>query len=249
VSDIRKTLILTFFFLFFFSLISNVYATLIPGCVDILRPGIYYLTQDIINSIDDVCIDIQADNVILDCQGHLIDGVGAPASIGILVHGLHITIMNCYLNDWYEGIYVVNSFSNSIINIHGDTVGAMVHLEASNDNTISNVEGGVHLQFSNHNTISDVSGGNPSVYLEASDDNTISNVEGGVHLEASNDNTISDVSGGNPSVYLEASNDNTISNVQAEGCWRGIDMRSSNNNEISPSKQKLLLLLNMLLNI
>jgi len=112
VRNIRKTLISIAFFLFFFSLISNVYAAIpISNCTVINSPGEYYLTQDI-NFRVYGCIKINASYVILDCQGHTISSTYAvtfSASDSIL--------QNCNIVDSTIGVLVGYGVSVSNITI------------------------------------------------------------------------------------------------------------------------------------
>ena len=50
--------------------------TEITSCQVISAPGNYQLTTDILDSTATHCIEITADDVCLDCQGHTIDGDG-----------------------------------------------------------------------------------------------------------------------------------------------------------------------------
>ena len=79
--------------------------------ITITQPGTYVLTNDITNSNQLICIEIQASNVVFDGAGHLIDGVDAESSAGIYVHGPSaaisgVTIKNVRMQDWYYGIYL-----------------------------------------------------------------------------------------------------------------------------------------------
>jgi parallel beta-helix repeat protein len=68
----------------------------------------YYLTEDIIDQNVSACISINANNITLDCQNHLIDGVDfyvpqpdEQMSFGIISNGYNnIAIRNCKLSDW-----------------------------------------------------------------------------------------------------------------------------------------------------
>jgi hypothetical protein len=76
--------------------------------------GYYTLTADIIDSSASTCMDIQADNIVLDCQGHLIDGVNATNTKAVSVNSRNnITVKNCVLTEWWRPITVTNS--NDII--------------------------------------------------------------------------------------------------------------------------------------
>jgi len=113
----------------FFSF-SQAYAyTEITDCTTITSPGEYRLTQDIIDFPGTVCIDIKSNDVILDCEGHLIDGVvpnDYSYGVGINIDGYsdntvysNITIKDCALGEWYAfGIY---SFYTSNVRILNST--------------------------------------------------------------------------------------------------------------------------------
>jgi len=109
VRNIRKTLISIAFLLFFFSLISNVYAaTPISSCTVIDSPGEYVLTNDIDASGNFVCINIQSNNVSLNCMGHKLIGrfsTSFDTAYGIYISrssqtDTYITIRDCYLHDF-----------------------------------------------------------------------------------------------------------------------------------------------------
>ena len=99
-----------------FLLISILFVLLIDGCIEPKQVNyisscstlnesgaIYYLTENIINSSTSYCINISANNVILDCQNHKIDGDDS-ADYGIYVYrssqeATNITIKNCIVSD------------------------------------------------------------------------------------------------------------------------------------------------------
>ncbi|MGB9693666.1 MAG: hypothetical protein ACPLYF_02365, partial [Fervidobacterium sp.] len=75
-----------FFFLFLSLSIVNAQEYNISDCSELnVTEATYYLTQDIINSNVPTCMNITANNVALDCQGHTIDGVDASDTYGIYI--------------------------------------------------------------------------------------------------------------------------------------------------------------------
>ena len=74
----------------------------------------YYLTTDIIDSSATTCMNITAENVTLDCQGHKIDGKDRISTIGIYSNQSNTTVRNCLVTDWVEGI-VFKGSNNGII--------------------------------------------------------------------------------------------------------------------------------------
>lgn len=84
-------------------------AVAVTGPVVIDSPGTYELTKDILDTTASVCIEIRCDDVVFDGKGHLIRGVDAPNSAGVLVHGSgqvsNVVVRNIRTEDWYYGIY------------------------------------------------------------------------------------------------------------------------------------------------
>ncbi len=137
----------------------------ISECTNITSSGTYYLTQDIINSGTSKCINIQANNVILDCQGHTIDGDDV-ADYGIYIYRdseqtTNITIKNCIVSDWdTANIYIYQAHGNNITNVtsNSSTRGIYLHLSDSNtisDCTVDSNSYGFYIFYSGFNTISD----------------------------------------------------------------------------------------------
>lgn len=114
----RKAIIILVLLLF----IRIAKAYTISGCSAITSPGEYYLTQNINNAPivgSNACIDIQANNVLLDCQNYLVDGIDDGIGIKIIrttYQTVNITIRNCRVNDFYYGIRVEEARNVSILN-------------------------------------------------------------------------------------------------------------------------------------
>lgn len=99
----------------------------IDGCTTILESGTYTLTEDIENSSAPVCIDIQADNVVFDGNGHTVDGnltradienasqgpaprtrVGVGVNVRTETRVGNVTVRNVTVTDWYHGVLSEN---------------------------------------------------------------------------------------------------------------------------------------------
>ena len=179
-------------------------------CAVLIDPGTYKLTGDIINSSTSHCIDIQANDVVLDCQNHLIDGDDA-ADYGIYIYRssqqtTNITIKNCILKDWDgANIYLRYANGNTLTNITTySSPDYGIYLDNSNSNTLSNITtnsntNGIFLYYSDSNTIKNskiYNNSNYGIYLLASDSNTITNITSysnnydGIYLRNSDSNTI-----------------------------------------------------------
>ena len=102
----KKFLLFAIFLVSLSFLISNAKAiTYISGCSNLNQEGeTYYLTQDIID-YPDTCMSVSASYVTLDCQGHIIDGIGNGVGFYINQALSGVNIKNCVLSDWSTGIY------------------------------------------------------------------------------------------------------------------------------------------------
>lgn len=206
----------------------------ITDCRVLVRPGTYYMQNDIINSSTSSCIDIQSNNVTLDCLGNTIDGDESSFD-GIFVsrgseESTNITIRNCTLTDWLgEAIYIENADNNTLENL----------------DVSSNTDSGIYLYFSSNNTLTGItadSNGGSGIYILASSDNNRltditadSNDDEGIRIDSSSDNTIEDseASYNFEGIYLTSSSGNRITNVTAVANGNaGIDLifSSSDNN-------------------
>ncbi len=118
----------------------------ISTCTVLDSPNIvYYLDSDITDSSTSNCMDITANNVTLDCQGHTIDG-NDVADYGIRIYRAsaettNITIRNCTLTDWdTAGIYLKNADGNSLSDVSSSSSSALdygLQLYASDSNNIT----------------------------------------------------------------------------------------------------------------
>lgn len=89
-------------------------ATSISSCTTINSPGQYVLANDITSSGATNCIRIAASDVVLDGNGHVIEGVGDPGTRGVYVYeapsagqGItltNVTVTNLGVTEWAEGI-------------------------------------------------------------------------------------------------------------------------------------------------
>jgi parallel beta-helix repeat protein len=100
----------------FLVLAGFVFSAPVPvgSCQDISVPGEYVLTQDLVglNGTNTWCIRVSADNVTLDCDGHMISRGGSGSGIGFKAD--NITIQNCVITGYDYGINGV-SYNNSKI--------------------------------------------------------------------------------------------------------------------------------------
>lgn len=147
----------------------NINITEISSCINITLSGSYTITQNINSSdaqasgVDDfVCINISADDVILDCQNFLIEGNDTYSvsyeSKGILANnslGTNNAIKNCRVKGFWEPIKLENS---DYYNISNCTIYTTTPEPLSGP-----VDYGVRIDNSSYNTIQDCTFDNPNV--------------------------------------------------------------------------------------
>ncbi|MEM4396455.1 MAG: DUF2341 domain-containing protein, partial [Candidatus Woesearchaeota archaeon] len=185
---LRKILIFIIFLIIFaISFSSGMAQNYISGCTVITSPGHYILAEDIIDSQATTCIDIQANNVVFDCQGRMIDGLYRYFTYGLRIsrstsQSTNITIMNCIINDWENGIYLYRANNNTMFNISlNKGVSNGILLSASSFNLIDSI-------------ISTGSGWYRIFYLSSSHNNIIQNLyvnssgTNRIELQSSNNN-------------------------------------------------------------
>lgn len=114
---------LFFFVLFLFSPTIKVDAINISSCGYIINdPGTYFVSQDISQADDGICIEIRSSDVTLDCQGKLLTGrpdvPGENSGIGIKASNVNnVEVKNCLVTSFDLGIYFDSvSFSKIIGN-------------------------------------------------------------------------------------------------------------------------------------
>jgi parallel beta-helix repeat protein len=220
VESMRKAIIFALAFLLLLPLAKA--DTYLTSCAVLDTPGeTYYLTQDIIDSTAPLCMNITADNVTLDCQGHTIDGIW-PASASAGTYGIYvyrdsetmtnITIKKCVITGWDYLTYFYYSNYNTLSNITASSNGNGFYFYYSNYNTLSDITTssglyGFSLYYSNYNTLSDITANynRRAFYLYYSNYNTLSDI-------TANYNLYGLVGYG---FYLYYSNSNTLSNITA----------------------------------
>ncbi|VVB73677.1 Periplasmic copper-binding protein (NosD) [uncultured archaeon] len=157
---------------------------------------IYTLTSDIVSN--NVCFTITADDVTLDCDGHMITAAGN----GIDITGQHATIKNCNIVADGFGIFFNGASYGTIENNTASSNGIFgIYLTSSSDNTFTNnnisstIHIGAYIESSSgntfiSNTISGISRG-ISLYANSNSNtfisNTISGWDGGIYFNSCGD--------------------------------------------------------------
>lgn len=138
--------------------------TPIDDCQVITEPGTYVLTDDITGGgngnftfISQTCLVVESDDVVIDGQGHQVDGTGVSDTTGIAVVGGsndtvdNVTVSDVTVTDWNRGIYFGHTENGTIrevtavSNAYGMSVegsnGTDLTRSTANDNLIGVYEG------------------------------------------------------------------------------------------------------------
>jgi len=164
-------------------------------CAVLVDSETYYLNGSILDSSTPSCINITANNVVLDCQGNTIDGDDAT-NYGIYIYRdsaqtTNITIRDCTVTDWTsKAIYLRNANGNTLENlvIESNTNSQCrgISLEYSDFNTLKNITAnsnyyGIYLDYSHNNSLSNITARDSSdlgagIGLRYSDSNNLTNI-------------------------------------------------------------------------
>ena len=134
------------------------------------------LTSDLTDCVGNGLV-IGADNITLDCSGHLIGGDDSGTDSGVYLSGRSgVTVQNCTVTGFHDGIYLYYSSNNTLT---GNT-------------SASNTETGIHLGvFANNNDIENNTVRNNNILgismVSNSDNNTLnSNVACSSRIDIAN---------------------------------------------------------------
>jgi parallel beta-helix repeat protein len=178
------------------------------GTFTITQPGTYILTENI-TGLSYTAIKIDADNVVLTGNGHVLSGTGNYYGVLVVGHS-GVEIKDLTITNFGSGIYLRYASGNTISNIRvSDNTGSGIWFHGSCNNVISNVYAsnngnGIYLYNSSNNIISNII--------------TTNNNRNGFFLDRSNNNTVSNINAinnGYNGIYLQHSNYNVMSHVTA----------------------------------
>ena len=252
---IRRIIILiAFLIVAFLFVFSQAYAyTEITNCTTITSPGEYRLVNDIIDANVESCIYIQSDNVIFDCQGHTIDGVGSSSGTtkGIFAYnGVNITVVNCRFTDWERSVNFYNVINGSILSSYVDRCYTYdgISLESSSYIRIENVSVsqclfGVVADLSLYTTIHGISCSNVFLCIIFYDSpygiiynvNMLDGVRIGIYALNSSNINISSIDGYGQSygIFLRNTSNSIISHSTLRNFYSGIFLEYSFSNKIT----------------
>ena len=182
-------------------------ATEIDSCTDIEASGAYVLTEDLADSDAETCIEVRADDVTLNGDGHTIDGMGVEDSTGVLVDGFeNVTVRDLTVTDWTVGITYRVDAAGTVTDLTATANGLGVSVDDSSEislaeSALDNNGAGARFSVSDGNTITDTTANDNDDYglyfVDSSENDlrgvTANNNDGdGITLEESSSNTLVD---------------------------------------------------------
>jgi len=183
---------------------------------------IYTFTDNIYDSIV-----VERDNVIVDGVGYTVHGTGSENGID-LAKRKNVTVRNVDIKEFEYGIWLHDSFNNSIVgnNITYNSYGVLLWHSSNNsifgNSLTTNKWFGIYLSESSNNAISG---------------NNITNNEYGIRLWHSSSNIISrnKITANNLDGIrlIYSSNDTVSGNKIANNGWFGINLEYSSSNNVS----------------
>ncbi|VVB65800.1 Periplasmic copper-binding protein (NosD) [Candidatus Gugararchaeum adminiculabundum] len=151
------------------------------ACHTITGEGTYTLTQSI--TATGTCIQIQSDNVTLDCNGFSI--IGSQTGNGINATGRNnISITNCMVTNFTYAVNFTRTNSSFIVNssFYNNTWGVTLNYSINNtlvnDSFYNNSQNGIYIYGSSNNTFTNNSvsnNANPGFVIDHSSYNVILN--------------------------------------------------------------------------
>lgn len=120
--------------------------TTIKGCINVNKPGLYYLTNNVSTSIrSGACINVTSSNVRLIGNGNGLIGSGPYVAVPPFTYGIrlnnvkNVSVSGIIINYFSYGVYLYNASNSSVTNTTAlkETMAA-VYLNSSSKNLIAN---------------------------------------------------------------------------------------------------------------
>lgn len=182
--------------------------TVINNCTVLGAAGeTYSLANDIFNSNNMSCMRANADNVTLDCGGHVIDSMYINGASGVYAESVkNFTVRNCSLAEWWYGIQFASTTASIVENVNSSYNYWGVYLFGGGANNITrslfswNSRDGIWAASASANVIENSTIRQNSyngIYLSSSSLNNMtglsvySNGLSGINISSSSNNTVS----------------------------------------------------------
>jgi parallel beta-helix repeat protein len=229
----------------------------ITNCMNITTPGAYTLASDLTGVQPGSClfwrycpcIDIQANDVILDCEGHNLNYDDSNYTIGIISYHNNVTINNCTMSNYEQGLFTFNVTNFVIANTtaNDNKIGIFItnssNNNLTNDTANDNSDSGIVLRDNVANNIlignNASNNNNNGFYLRVGHDNTFVNNtfnenNYGINIDDSpgtnNNFTSNTANSNNYGTYIQSSyNDYFTNNIFNNNNVDGICLITSNN--------------------
>lgn len=143
----------------------------IASCTTITESGRYELTRDLRN-VSQTCIEIRADEVVLDGAGHLVEGTDSPfarRSAVRVTDAADVRVTNLSVRDWgFAGVYLRGVNDTRVSNVtatrsrFGITVRTSERVRITNATATNNSAAGIDLSTTGQSVVADsVASANP----------------------------------------------------------------------------------------
>lgn len=200
------------------------------------------LTKNILNH-SGTCIQINnKQNLTFDCQDYGIDGINDSDSYGIHLTGSgaadNNTVRNCYVTNFYYGVYAENTNKNNYINVSSNSnryysytnVGVGFYMSNSGENTYNTVTANYNYEYGIY--IKNGSGKNHFTGITANENAR------GLYFYANSTSTLDNLTLNDNSDYglfFYKSNSNIASNLTAKYNKIGLNFTLSGDNTVRNS--------------
>lgn len=136
----------------------------IDACTTITEPGRYVVTADVENATE-TCIEIKADDVVLDGAGHVVDAASSRFArhTGVRVTGAEdVVVTNLTLTDWgFAGVYFRGVSGSAVRNVtasdsrFGVTVRSSSEVRVVGVNATNNTAAGIDVSTTRDSVVAD----------------------------------------------------------------------------------------------
>lgn len=232
----------------------------ISSCQNITSSGSYILTTDLtLHQSSGRCIDIQANNVLIDCGVYTLTGNNTEywvdTQYGIYSNSTNTTIQNCYVKKYADGIYLTSTANSSTVtkNRASNNTRYGIYMQSSNSvfsyNLVEYNDDGIYQAGGTKNKINGnvlngqgddgiqitrLDAGHPATYDNVTD-NVGSNYYALVYLEYGGNhivvnNTGSYSTGDSGFSLYYSTNNNITNNTASYNDYYGFYVESSPNN-------------------